>query len=125
MKWHLLLLLFLFGAEFLPYLIATSSTADNIILTPSFFDSWCEEFCSSWETCNAFFGNNYVDLLLRVGFAIDDGPGRHLILGKYFGNTISRQSFDTQFVLDLSSALHGFSPCHIHVTNVSPEGNEN
>lgn len=127
MKWHLLLLL-LFGVEFFPCLNATSSKAaddsNNTITTPPYFDSWCKEYCSSWETCNTVFGGNYVDLRLRVGYAIDDGPGRHSLLDKYFGNTISRQSFETQFILDVSSTIPGFSPCHIHVTNVSPEGND-
>jgi hypothetical protein len=58
-----------------------------------------------------------------VRYTLDDGPGRHLMHQKYFGNTISRQSFETQFVLDVSSALET-SPCRLHITGVSPEESE-
>ena len=115
--WSLLLLL---GAG---NITDSSSSTTGVTTTPSYFDAWCEEWCSSWDDCNEIFGSNYVDLRLRVRFTLDDGPGRHLMHHKYFGNTISRQSFETQFVLDVSSALET-SPCRLHITSVSAEGGE-
>ncbi|KAL9182021.1 hypothetical protein ACHAXT_012364 [Thalassiosira profunda] len=85
-------------------------------------DEWCADNCSTLEDCNAHFADNHVDLRLRVKFSIDDGPGGTL-LDKYFGTTVSRQSFDTQFVLDVASALET-SPCRLYVTSVFPEGTE-
>jgi hypothetical protein len=119
MKWHWSLLLLL-GAGNIP---DSSSSTTGVTTTPPYIDAWCEEWCSSWDDCNEIFGSNYVDLRLRVRFTLDDGPGRHLMHHKYFGNTISRQSFETQFVLDVSSALET-SPCRLHITSVSAEGGE-
>ncbi|KAL7543301.1 hypothetical protein ACHAXR_012700 [Thalassiosira sp. AJA248-18] len=117
---RLLSLLLLLGAS----ISSAAAPTPGITTTPPYFDDWCEDNCSSWETCHDFYGQNFVDLRLRVGFPIDDGPGRHLILDKYFGSTISRQSFETQFVLDIASALVT-SPCRIYVIGVFPEGTEN
>lgn len=103
---------------------SSSTTPTVVTTTPPYFDEWCEQHCSSLETCNDLFNDNFVDLRLRVRSPINEGTGRHLIPGKYFGSTISRQSFETQFVLDVASALE-ISPCRLYVTSVFPEGNEN
>ena len=117
-----IVLLLLFGR-----IASATAKGDNpeiVKTTPQYFDGWCQEHCSSWDTCNNVFGSNHADLRLRVSFPIDEGPGRHLIQDKYFGSAISRQSFDTQFVLDISTAL-GTSPCRLHVRDVFPEGTTN
>ena len=113
MRLHLLL----FGTG-----IVLAAASAGVTTSPSYFDEWCEEHCSSWEACSRAFTQNYNDLRLRVKFPIDEGPGRHLILDKYFGNTISRQSFETQFVLDVARALDT-SPCRLYIISVLPEGN--
>mmetsp|Transcript_6677 Transcript_6677/g.15166 ORF Transcript_6677/g.15166 Transcript_6677/m.15166 type:complete len:1894 (+) Transcript_6677:1692-7373(+) len=118
---RLLSLLLFLGAGILP---TTASSVTTDASQYSYFDEWCEERCSTWDACNELFGNNHADLRLRVRFPIDDGSGRYLILDKYFGTTISRQSFETQFVLDVATALET-SPCRIHIISVFPEGNEN
>lgn len=100
------------------------STALSVATNPAYFDDWCEEWCSSWKECNDIFDSNYVDLRLRIRLSIYDGPGKHLIQDKYFGTTISRQSFETQFVLDVATALET-SPCRLHITSVFPEGDAN
>ncbi|KAL7554304.1 hypothetical protein ACHAWF_017742 [Thalassiosira exigua] len=119
MRFHSLLQLLVVGTTLLP-----TSSSKGVTTTPPYFDDWCDEQCSSLETCTDQYGDDYVDLRLRVGFPIRDGPGRHLILDKYFGSTISRQSFETQFVMDVASALDT-SPCRLHVISVLPEGTAN
>lgn len=105
---------------------ATSSADEQVSLTttPPHYDDWCSLHCDSLIACNALYDSNHVDLRLRVKFPIDDGPGRHLIHDKYFGSTISRQSFETQFILDIATAIES-SPCRLYVINVYPEGNDN
>ena len=104
MLFHQLLLLLL-GVGLSPRSAASTSSSEAVTTTPPYHDSWCAEHCSSLAECDSVFEDNHVDLSVRVQFSIDDGPGRHLIRDKYFGTTISRQSFDAQFVLDAASAL--------------------
>ena len=92
--------------------------------TPPFSDEWCKDKCSSLDACNTLYRRNFVDLRLRVGFSINDGPGRRLVIDKYFGTTISRQSFETQFILDVARALET-SPCRLYILNVFPEEGSN
>lgn len=54
----------------------------------------------------------YANLTLRIMRPFQEGPGQNLVSDPirtgnplYVGNTINRQTFDTQFVLDLSYAL--------------------
>ena len=58
---------------------------------------------------------NYANLTVRIMRPIDEGPGQNLMFDPihpdqsvpiYTGNTINRESFDTQFVLDMEYALH-------------------
>eukprot|EP00985_Skeletonema_marinoi_P033105 scaffold40461_cov256-Skeletonema_marinoi.AAC.1 len=102
--------------------LPTSSTvvaADTISNIDIYHDQFCSEQCSSLSSCNELYNNNFVDLRLRVNyFPIDDG------FGKDFGTTISRQTFETQFILDIAAALDA-SPCHFYITSVLPEGNDN
>ena len=53
-----------------------------------------------------------------MDFSILQGPGSHLITGVSLGDTIALQSFITQFILDVSSALAA-SPCRFYVTDVA------
>lgn len=101
--------------------ICCTTANSSVQTTPYFYDDWCEANCSSLVECNDQHGQNHVDLRIRVSFPIGDGPGRHLVLGKYFGNTINRQSFETQFIFDIAAALET-SPCRVYVLDVIPEG---
>lgn len=84
-------------------------------------DGWCiANNCFSIETCQEKFQNNYVDLQIQTNHSIRDGPGQHLIYdGPFMGETISRQSFITQFVLDISETTLGISPCKVHVLDIA------
>ena len=66
----------------------------------------------------------FTNLSVKINRPLDEGPGQNLFSdprnqknGIFVGNTINRQSFDTQFVLDLEYAL-GLSPKRIYVTRV-------
>jgi len=98
-------------------------TSNAITTTPPFSDTWCEQNCNSLSSCNELFQTNSVDLRLRVRFPIDN-VGSHLIKDKHLGTTISRQSFDTQFILDVANATNT-SPCRLYVQDVFPEGTDN
>ena len=101
----------------------TTAAASPIQTTPNYYDEWCQNNCSSLAECDEKYGQNHVDLQIRVQFPIDDGPGRHLVFDKYFGNTINRQSFETQFIFDIATSLET-SPCRIYVIAVFPEGSD-
>jgi hypothetical protein len=89
-------------------------------------DNFCQEQCASLSSCNKVYGQDFVDLRLREdNFPIDNGPGKSLVKSsKDFGNTVSRQTFETQFILDIAAALDT-SPCHFYITEIFPEGNDN
>ena len=66
----------------------------------------------------------YANLTVKINRPWDEGPGLHLFddpvnpgAGLYVGNTINRQSFDTQFILDMEYAV-GISRNRVYVTNV-------
>ena len=103
-------------------LLLISATQAAITTTPTFSDEWCEQNCNSLSSCNELFQTNSVDLNLRVRFSIDN-VGSHLIKDKYLGTTVSRQSFVTQFVLDIATATNT-SPCRLYVQDVFPEGTD-
>lgn len=97
-------------------LFATISNAD---------DDFCFQQCDSLSSCNELFNNSFVDLRLRVNnFPIDDGPGKSLVFDKDFGTAVSRQTFETQFILDIAAAQDA-SPCHFYILSVLPEGDDN
>ena len=85
-------------------------------------DPWCRDHCSSLHACNGLFGSDYVDLQVKtVGFSQLDGPGNSSLTGDlYHGDSVSKQTFRTQFVLDIAAALD-VSPCRLHVTSIGPE----
>lgn len=66
----------------------------------------------------------YANMTVRVNRPFTDGPGQDLVTDPfndnplYVGNTINRQTFDTQFVLDMSYAL-GIDVSRIYVLYVS------
>ena len=67
---------------------------------------------------------DYANLTVRIMRPIDEGPGQNLMhdpidhsIPIYTGNTINRQSFDTQFVLDMEHAL-GIDRDRVFVTGV-------
>lgn len=66
----------------------------------------------------------YANLTLRINRPWDEGPGLNLFddpinpgAGLFVGNSINRQSFDTQFILDMEYAV-GISRKRVYVTNV-------
>ena len=90
---------------------------------PLEYDAWCDSNCASHQQCLGLFGKDYVDLRIRSKFSSLKGPGESLVRNKYLGDTISKQSFETQFILDLSSSL-SISPCRIYIITISPEKDE-
>ena len=86
---------------------------------PDGYDDWCKQNCRSFQECSNRYDDDFIDLRLKVNFSIDDGPGEHLISGMFMGDTISRQSFETQFIFDISRALD-ISPCRIYMLNIEP-----
>jgi hypothetical protein len=69
---------------------------------------------------------DYAEFTVRIIRPMDEGPGQHLMWDPinpskqiFPGNTINRESFDTQFVLDMEYAL-GVDRNRIFVNAVSP-----
>ncbi len=88
-------------------------------------DLWCQSNCFSIESCDERFGDNFVDLQIQTNHSILDGPGQHLIYDStYMGSTISKQTFETQFVIDISETSLGISPCKVHMLNISSVGRD-
>ena len=72
----------------------------------SVYDPWCRDHCSSLRACNDLFGSDHIDLRVKtVGFSQLDGPGNSLTGDLYHGDSVSKQTFQTQFVLDIAVAL--------------------
>lgn len=68
----------------------------------------------------------YANLSVKINQSIEDGPGQDLIsdplntsLPLYLGNTISNQTFETQFILDMQHAI-GISVDRVFITNIRP-----
>jgi hypothetical protein len=68
----------------------------------------------------------YANLTVRINRPIDEGPGQNLLWDPYktkqfdnlfVGNTINRQTFQTQFILDLVEVL-GINASRVFVTNI-------
>ena len=68
----------------------------------------------------------YANMTVKINRPIDEGPGQNLIWDPYktkspgnlyVGNTINRQTFQTQFILDLVYIL-GINASRVFVTNV-------
>jgi hypothetical protein len=57
---------------------------------------------------------------MKTRYSALDGPGQHLFQKKKVGNTIARETFDTQFIIDISNALD-ISPCKLYVKEVAEE----
>lgn len=84
-------------------------------------DDWCQKQCQSLAACEKLYGYDHFDVRLKAQYSLLDGPaGQHLFRGKLFGGTVTSQTFQTQFIFDVSSALQ-ISPCKVYVIDVSPE----
>ena len=68
----------------------------------------------------------YANMTVKINRPIDEGPGQNLIWDPYktremnnlyVGNTINRQTFTTQFILDIVYAL-GINANRVYVTNI-------
>ncbi len=67
----------------------------------------------------------YANLTVKVNRPFQAGPGDYLVkdpfdpeVNLYAGNTINRQTFDTQFILDLNFAI-GIDVNRVHVLQVT------
>ena len=60
------------------------------------------------------FGKDYIDLRIRSKLSSLKGPGKGLVGNKYIGDAIFKQSFETQFIFDLSSSL-SINPYRIYI----------
>ncbi|GMI11724.1 hypothetical protein TrVE_jg8603 [Triparma verrucosa] len=80
-------------------------------------DAWCKANCQSFTQCNYVFGLDFVDLRIKTDFSSLHGPGEHLITSVSLGDTIAKESFATQFIVDIAKAL-GVSTCQFYVISV-------
>jgi len=85
-------------------------------------DDFCKNVCWSRKQCDEVFPTNFIDLAVKIDYSKWKGPGQHLIFNVNLGDTIARQSFDTQFVLDVSTSLN-VSACQLYVDDVSSGSN--
>jgi hypothetical protein len=112
-----------FSALFL-FLIGNSccssenSVHERVEGNPSPYDEWCRVNCDSSVSCYEKFGDNFIDLRVRNDFSISEDT---LLNGLFLGDTISKQSFETQFIFDISRALL-ISPCRLYVIDATLEG---
>ena len=81
------------------------------------YDDWCQVNCDSLTSCKNKFGHNFIDLEVRNDFSISEET---LLNGIFLGDTISKQSFETQFIFDISRAL-SISPCRLYVIDATFE----
>lgn len=54
-----------------------------------------------------------------MDYSILDGPGAHLTNGIFLGDTVARETFVTQFVLDVSRAAN-ISSSRVLVMEIAP-----
>ena len=82
------------------------------------------EFASWWNRSNwrrQRWENewDYVDLAFKIDYSALEGPGQHLLNGVFLGLTIARETFATQFILDVHRAVN-VSTQRLFVHNVTP-----
>lgn len=118
------LLSWMIVSQFLSYHIGVrgQSSLDQFLTeqeyTKPYHDEWCFEHCSSLQECMDTFGtNDFVDLSVKINLSSFREPDVSLMNDKYFGDSISMQNFETQFVLDVSSAI-SVSPCRIYLLSL-------
>jgi hypothetical protein len=98
--------------------LSRAAAVDTTSRPTSSSDPWCRDNCSSLGACQDRFGFDFVHLKVRTaGFSNLDGSLTGAI---YHGDSVSRQTFETQLILDVASAL-GVSPCRLHIASVAPE----
>lgn len=97
-----------------------SEISDEIDGVPLYNDDWCAARCSSLNSCNKLFNTDHLDLELKLAHSILDGPGAHLENGRFHGDSIRRQTYETQFVFDIATALD-ISPCAIYILSIEPD----
>jgi hypothetical protein len=61
----------------------------------------------------------YVDLAFKIDYSALEGPGQHVLNGIFLGHTIARETFATQFILDVHRAVN-VSTNRLFVHNVTP-----
>jgi hypothetical protein len=97
----------------------TPNVSNGIIGVPSYYDDWCTARCSNLNSCNQLFNADHLDLELKLHHNMLDGPGAHLEYGRFHGDFIRRQTYETQFILDIATALE-ISPCAIYILGMAP-----
>lgn len=90
---------------------------DGQSIFPPTYDDWCRKYCSSQNECYNKFQLDYIDLQVTIKNPTLDEPGTHLFHGKFHGKSITRQTFDTQFIFDISSAVN-ITPCKVYIIDV-------
>mmetsp|Transcript_45456 Transcript_45456/g.54700 ORF Transcript_45456/g.54700 Transcript_45456/m.54700 type:complete len:726 (-) Transcript_45456:69-2246(-) len=100
-----------------PFFFSQEMDYEDIEGMPEPYDEWCAKECSSFDGCSSKFGKDHVDLRIKIDLSAVDGPGEHLNFASFLGDTISRQSFETQFIFDISTSLE-ISACRLFVLNV-------
>lgn len=76
---------------------------------------------------NTYFDNlPFATLSLKINRSIEDGPGQELVTDPlnsgrslFVGNTINRETFETQFILDLEFSI-GISPDRVYLSSIRP-----
>ncbi|CAM9699013.1 unnamed protein product, partial [Laminaria digitata] len=74
---------------------------------------------SANETAERYASTDYVDLTCKVDYSILEGPGAHLTNGIFLGDTVARETFVAQFVLDVSLAVN-ISSSRVLVLEIAP-----
>lgn len=99
---------------------STSSYINGQSKLPPKYDDWCRKYCSSHYECYNKFQHDYVDLQAKIQISSMGTPGVHLFQGQAFEKSITRQTFETQFIFDISHAVN-ITPCKVYITDVFPD----
>lgn len=94
--------------------VSSTKEIDAFVVGENPFDDWCSNHCHSFAQCSELFGDDHADLNLKL----DTSFQTHHVL--FHGDRVSKQSFETQFIFDISETLDT-SPCRIHVRDIVPQ----
>ena len=118
--YHIILFILLHqGQQYCRALINLDIKSENnnpIIGAPEKYDDWCKKYCSSNKQCNELFREDYIDLRIRLMMINDENKNEFNDdnLLSFHGNTVARQTLETQLILDISNAIE-VSPCQIYI----------
>jgi hypothetical protein len=82
-------------------------------------DTFCRDSCASLDQCSRTFGEDYAALTVSIdSLPLGNVLGESLVVDQWLGGAIARQTFETQFILDLATALDT-SPCRIYISDIT------